>query len=1375
MFGGWLLAPTTLLIVLYSSLRAKPNCCYAYKLPTGRVSSSPFNPCVQLRQRKGSLVRGNFCGRDDIVAAKRTASISDGDVLGGVDPLGSPPRWSRPSGWNAAGSLSQRVALTQAKWQKGNINRGNESKKKSTRLFLLRSEHSGFPPIGRNAWGGNAPICARPPKRSERNVTEEGNHGEDEGGGNSEIITNVEAVPPNGGNNKKRKYAKVREEKKKGNLPNVEGERFTGVATALEEKEVKRVKGVTNFGSNSISGETNASVRRSSNPRRGNQRSRDEPLYTTDRGNTHSASHGQAAPPSLYQRRGSEKEEKYKESHRESCKTNAYRYPPQLRTPEGDAPSEEDVGKTLEGEVYSVSPNAVLVKIKNTNHFGMLFKRRCNFGDDVGDLNEYFQVKQKMFVKTLGINMKKKLFYLGNVIRYNPDVKLKEGDTSKGLITKLCESYLFVKVLKNGSTGYLHRSKLFRPWERQNEGQQKGERQKGEQQLGRHNHRWSSLLKMAQFTQLFNIWDIIDVEIYERPDANFKSNYILTIPEGSKTFGKLLAYFDSLSGGDPFAHKGGDDRFAHKGGDDRFAHKGGEGPLLTQGGNTPVEDPSDGEAGDRRKRRSRASPSREGEHHEDSTRDEQRTPPRGYPFSKKNKETLHKERASTKMYRVPENATLSVFAKMTKISPSALKKFFIINESREYQSGHVLSADQMRKASDHFGVSCVVDVGGGGGQLGGAQLEVVTPGEEPTGESSRGEEAPPNGGTKLVLHTNRVESDPHIACPTENPREKSKKRNMVVTFIGHINHGKTSLFDYICKTKEREKEKGLITQNIRAFKVNSQSNDFSFTLIDTPGHEAFMPIRTRGVNISDLSILVISGEEGIQEQTVECIKLIKEHHIRVVIAVTKVDLPNVSVDRIVNDLVYYEIYTEMNGGDVQVVPCSIFNEKSVDKLVDAIFLESAFLESAVLESAVLESAVLESAVLEPPFLEPTSLEAPSGEGQTGGGVILDSFVDKNGIVSINLVQSGTLRVNDHFYAGSSYGKVKIMKDHLNKKVKVARASDPVMVIGYEKNSVPVAGDKFFVVQNEAVAEEIAKHHKNELLTLQMRGFSYGQEEGGLDRYREYIIREGAAIPEEERKQNGGDNPQEGQQEGQQEERQEERQVEDAPGKASLGEAAPREAAPVREKDPKTVYVNYFVKCDKQGTIEVLKNCLQRLEAKDTLHRVKNKIVFSSIGDITASDITYAQSFNAIIIGFNVKLSKSCPKNAKHLLSAAKASCRFIYANVLYDLISQVEGVMKEKLSSKPRGTYKGQATILKVFNVSKLGKVAGCVVNSGTVNNHSNVRILRNDRVIHIGKIVSLKIAKEEKEQVRQGDECGMGFEDFVDFLPGDAVESYQE
>ncbi|KJP87160.1 hypothetical protein AK88_03207 [Plasmodium fragile] len=1363
MFGGWSLAPTILLTLLYTFLCANPNCCYAYKLPTGKVITWVFNPCVHLRQRKSSLVRGNYHDRDNIVAAKRTVTIYNEDIHERVDLLGFPSRWSKHGGVNTARSFGQGAAVTKTKWKNGNTILGSVRKKKNTQLCLFRSDPGECPSIGRKTRGGNSAICARPRKKVERNNKEE----EEEGGGGgknenvtgAEVITAVVTAP--GKNHKKGNNIKVKDEKKKKeNLPHTHGEQFTGVAAPLEKKETKRGKGVAKVGSKLIRDEVNHSrepltndlIRKSTNQMRSKQRFKYEPLSTIDHANGHSA-YGQTAPASYYKKGGSEKEAHYKDDRRDNDVTHAYKYQALplethsnlMKPPEGDAPSEDVVGKTLEGEVYSVSPNAVLVKIKNTNQFGMLFKKRCNFGDDVNDLNEYFKVKQKIFVKILGINVKKKLYYLANVIKYNADVKLKKGDTSKGLITKLCDSYVFVKVLKNGSTGYLHKSKLFPP-----SGPHAEERQMEGRQQGRHNNAWNALLKMAQFTQLFKIWDIIDVEIYEKPDVNFKSNYILTIPEDSKTFEQVLSYFDSLSEARPLEEE------------EEVKQTAESDPFVNQGESIPLEDASHGDAVNHRRRRSRTNHSREA-HHTDATRDEQKNiPPRGYTFLKKNKEALHKERASTKMCRVPENASLSVFARMTKISLSALKKFFIINESREYHSGHALSAEQMKKASDHFNVSCVIDVGEGP-KLDAHKVEAVRQAVLPKEESGRGDaslqnsslkaykteeekvqtdvQAKPSGKIKLELNNGHVENKPRIASPPEEQKQKCKKRNLVVTFIGHINHGKTSLFDYICKTKEREKEKGLITQNIRAFKVKSQSNDFTFTLIDTPGHEAFMPIRSRGVKISDLSILVISGEEGIQEQTVECIKLIKEHHMRIIIAVTKMDLPNVSVDRIVNDLLHHEIYTEMNGGDVQVVPCSIFNEDSLDKLVDAIYLESAFLDL--------------------PLEEESSKYAQ--------GVILDSYIDRNGIVSINLVQSGTLRVNDYFYTGSSYGKVKMLKDHLNKKVNSACASDPVMVIGYEKNSVPVAGDKFYIVQNEAVAEEIAQHHKSELLTSQMRGFSYGQEEGSFDRYREYIIKEGALSPDEESRQNntqleegtnGGDFP---------------AQDDEVGETPPQGRSNEKEGNLLGQKDLKTVYVNYFLKCDKQGTIDVLKNGLLNLEVKDTLHRVRNKIVYASIGDVTASDITYAQSFNAIIVGFNVKLSKSCPKNAKHLLSAAKSASRIIYVNVLYDLIEQVENVMKDKLSSKPRGMYKGQATILKVFNVSKLGKVAGCVVKSGTVNINSNVRILRNDQVIHIGKIVSLKIAKEEKEQVKQGDECGMGFENFVDFLPGDTVESYEE
>ncbi|CAA9988673.1 MB2 protein, putative [Plasmodium knowlesi strain H] len=1376
MFGDWFLAPTILLILLYILPCANPNFCYAYKLPRGKVTTWVFNPCVELRQRKSSPLGPIYGSRDNFEATKRIVSISDGDIPRTLDLLGFPSRGSKAKGWNAARSFIERVGLTQKKWQNGNTNRRNVRKKKNTYLFLFTRDHIEYPPIRQKAKGRDSAIYGRSPKKIEHSSKEGTSPRGDEEGRNSKSVRNEELITSQEEKYKKRKYAKVKDEKKKKkeNLQKGDGEGFTEVVTSLQKKEVKQGKDLSKLGSKLIYGENNDpreaitddSIRRSTSPMRNKQKIKNKFVHTNDGGNTHSI-YGQGVPSSYYKKKRIEKEASYKDSQQENAGIDAYKYPlvkesySKLRTPEGDTPSEDNIGKTFEGEVYSVSPNAIIVKIKNTNLFGMLFKKRCNFGDDVEDLNEYFKVKQKIFVKVLGINMKKKLYYLGNIIKYNPDVELKIGDTSKGLITKLCESYVFVKVLKNGSTGYLHRSKVFSP----------SEAHVGEENKGRHNHRWNDLLRRIQFTEIFKIWDIIDVEIYEKPDVNFKSNYILTIPEESKTFSKVLTYFDSLS--EKLPHE---EEVNQVGGENIVDQA--EGNLfLNEGGSIPLDDPSGEGATDNRKRRSRTSYTKEGHHTNPTHEQEKNMTTRGTPFLKKSKETIHKDRASTKLYRVPENASLSVFAKITKISLSSLKKFFIINESREYHSGHALSSDQIKKASDHFKISCVVDVGeefqleGDPGE--GSTVEAATPDVCPTRESNLaddvvattlesspgkgrnkeeekekeiqgGVKANSKGEIKFGKKSDRVVSKPaRISSPMEDPIEKNKKRNIVVTFIGHINHGKTSLFDYICKTNERDKEKGLITQNIRAFKVKSRNNDFTFTLIDTPGHEAFMPIRSRGVKISDVSILVISGEEGIQEQTVECIKLIKEHDIRIVIAVTKMDLPNVSVDRIVNDLVYHEIYTEMNGGDVQVVPCSIMNADSMDKLVDAVYLESEF------------------------------LELPLEENKDGQGVILDSYVDRNGIVSINLVQSGTLRVNDYFYTGSSYGKVKMMKDHLNKKVNFACASDPVMVVGYEKNSIPVAGDKFYVVKNETIAEEIAQHHRNELLASQMRDFSYGQEEGSLDRYQEYIIREGAIPSDEQQKQkDANDHSQLEETATQEDSPQGEDSPEDNPTEKINNE---REIKNFQEKDLRTVYVSYFIKCDKQGTIDVLKNCLQKLQVNDTLHRVRNKIVYSSIGDITASDITYAQSFDAIIIGFNVKLSKSFPKNGKNITSGGKSNSRIIYVNVLYDLIEEVENVMKEKLSSKPRGTYKGQASILKVFNVSKLGKVAGCVITSGTVNNNSNVRILRNDKVIHIGKIVSLKIGKEEKEQIKQGEECGMGFDNFVDFLPGDTVESYEE
>ncbi|SCN44857.1 sporozoite surface antigen MB2, putative [Plasmodium malariae] len=1136
----------------------------------------------------------------------------------------------------------------------------------------------------------------------------------------------------------------------------------------------------------------------------------------------------------------------------------------------GSSLNEKNIGKTFEGRVHSVSRNVICVQIANINAYGLLFINKANLGNDVDDMNSYFKLNQKVFVKILGINFKKYMYYLANVIKFNEDIKLAKWDCSKGMITKICEAYCFVKVLKNGSTGYLHKSKLFlqRKDSKGDYGNISLECTSNNVELRKNcaHNEWEErhIAPFIDFTKIFKIWDIIDVQILGESDGAYKSNYVLSIPVESNTFEKVVNYIKTLDKDKPKVTSSfgtssidGSDIYTV----DEYTNS----QSLFSSNRNPIYGDS--------KEKNNANINGVSRHIADRyitnhtnirvsyKKENKRANNSQYNYPKKSKESssycnnvLNK---ITKPCDLTENIKLSMFSKITKISTSSLKRFFIINESRELNPSYVLNYEQIKKACEHFNINyniipqttstelsvrncsnintdevnatCVdkleqevnhkVLISQGevdrnihkqGKETNDGEVEVVrernTPFvEEQIHENGTGEVEASLVGEAATKAKKKKKGKTANLLPVSGGNWKAEmekqnlegtKRNIVITFIGHINHGKTSLFDYICKTNERNKEFGLITQNIRAFKAKVKEG-YSFTLIDTPGHEAFMSIRSRGVKVSDLSVLVISGEEGIQEQTVECIKLIKEYNIKIIIAITKVDLANASVERIVNDLMYYDIYTELNGGEIQLIQCSIYNDESINKLLDSIYLESEFMDLDV-----------------------------NNKEQTEG-IILDSYMDKNGIVSINLLQKGILKINDYFYTGSSYGKVKILKDHLNKNIKYAYPSDPIKVMGYKKNSIPVAGDKFYVVKNESIAQSIAEHNKNEILTSYMYN-SNDETTDVFDKYKKFII---SNENEQEKNANtfvDGDDEEEDDDDDEVDDEEpnttsskrdstnreggrrtknvdrpsdihgvndtnEDKEISsterstmnkqtrgitpslsnsaDGPHSDCTNETEDN-SDNIDEKGLKTIYVKYFIKCDKQGTIDVLKNSLTKLEREDTIFKVKNKVIYANIGDITSSDIVYALSFNAVIIGFNVKLEKNFKKNSKN---AKNSNYRIIFSNVLYELVEKVKEEMGNKLSTKPSGQFKGRAKILKVFNISKLGKVAGCIVTCGTISNNSNVRILRGDKVIYVGKIVSLKIVKEEKTQVTEGEECGMGFNNFVDFDPYDVIESYEE
>ncbi|EAA22872.1 Plasmodium falciparum MB2, partial [Plasmodium yoelii yoelii] len=1075
----------------------------------------------------------------------------------------------------------------------------------------------------------------------------------------------------------------------------------------------------------------------------------------------------------------------YKNSEKKETK-NIYRNSISKNNQYSDQIKESNIGKCFEGYVCSVNEGAAYIKISDLNSYGVLFKNKSNLGNDIENMKNYFKIDQKVSVKILGANLKKNIYYLGNIIKYNKDIILEKGDQSKGLITKICESYCFIKILKNGSVGYLHRTKLkflenfiLNKTENINNNIKTNNDSNLESLLDITNlEMQNKLIKLIQFQNIFKIWDIIDVEILSKSENNFSSSYILTIPTETNTSKRVLEYVQSnyktnvinsmsldvkqenLTNKFPKEVLNNlEDLNCIEKKDANLNNSHNYINIKKKKNNNKIVYNLEDDKIQMKKERGKIN-----DKFENALKKKKKK-------KDKDKEKEKEKEKLARTYQLPANnniINLSTFSKIIKISPSSLKKFFMINEKKEFCFNSELTLDQIKKACDYFQIqqNLILPVMPNGKTDGYPNSEnpnsenpnCENPNCENPNSESPNSESPnsenPNSENPNSESPNRFDkkNDSNVvpcsnnlslkiksgkdidneSIKNKNIEEREKKRNIVVTFIGHINHGKTSLFDYICKTNERNKEHGLITQNIRAFKANLNDNSVC-TFIDTPGHEAFIPIRQRGIKISDLSILVISADAGIQEQTVECIKMIKELNIKIIIAITKTDIPNVDVDRIINDLLYYDISTEINGGEIQVVECSIYKEDSINKLLDAIYLESEFLDLSIKDNEKAE------------------------------GVVLDSYVGKNGIVSINLLQKGILKINDNFYTGSSYGKIKILKNYMNKNIKCAYPSDPIIIIGYNKNSFPIAGDKFHVVESETIAKEISEYNKDIILSSQINHFNYSASI--LNKYKDIIINS-----ESPNRSENGENDENG--EG----------VENGEGdeNGEGGENCEENGESVKnygsvecgENELKDVYINYFIKCDKQGTIDILKNSILKLSKEDTIYRIRNKIIYANIGDISLSDINYAISFNAIIVGFNVKLAKNI-KNIKNLKN--NLNSQFIFSNVLYELIEQIENEMDKRLSKKPTGKYIGKAKILKIFNISKLGKISGCSVIEGTIKNNSNVRILRDSNVIYVGKIISLKVLKDERTCVNKNEECGMAFDNFIDFNLDDIIEAYEE
>ncbi len=501
---------------------------------------------------------------------------------------------------------------------------------------------------------------------------------------------------------------------------------------------------------------------------------------------------------------------------------------------------------------------------------------------------------------------------------------------------------------------------------------------------------------------------------------------------------------------------------------------------------------------------------------------------------------------------------------------------------------------------------------------------------------------------------------------SDDKAEDLTDRAPVVTIMGHVDHGKTSLLDAIREANVVSGEAGGITQHIGAYQV--EKNGSKITFLDTPGHEAFTAMRARGAQATDIAVLVVAADDGVMPQTIESIKHAKAAGVPIIVAINKMDKPDANPTRVRTELLQHEVFVESMGGEVLDVEVSAKTRAGLDKLLETILLQAEVLELKV---------------------------ARDGRAE---GLVIEAKLDRGrGAVATVLVQRGTLRVGDILVAGTEFARVRALINDKGEQVKEAGPSVPVEVLGF--GGVPSAGDRFSVVETEARAREVTE-------------------------YRQRAIREKTA---------GG-------------------------GATSLEQMMNQLKASGISKFP------LIIKGDVQGSVEAIVASLNKLSTDE----VSAQILFSGVGGITESDVTLASASNAIIIGFNVRANKQ----AQDL--ATRDGIEIRYYNIIYDLVDDVKSAMSGLLAPERRETFIGYAKILEVFNISKVGKVAGCQVTEGIVERGAGVRLLRDDVVIHEGKLKTLKRFKDEVKEVQVGQECGMAFENYEDIRAGDVIECFR-
>jgi translation initiation factor IF-2 len=495
-------------------------------------------------------------------------------------------------------------------------------------------------------------------------------------------------------------------------------------------------------------------------------------------------------------------------------------------------------------------------------------------------------------------------------------------------------------------------------------------------------------------------------------------------------------------------------------------------------------------------------------------------------------------------------------------------------------------------------------------------------------------------------------------------------RPPVVTIMGHVDHGKTSLLDAIRSTDVAAGEAGGITQHIGAYQVSSPSHG-RVTFIDTPGHAAFTAMRARGAKVTDIVVLVVAADDGVMPQTVEAIHHAQAAHVPMIVAINKIDKTDAKPERVRSELLQHEVQVETLGGQVLDVEVSATKKLNLDKLLDTIGLQAEIL----------------------------ALKA--NPGRPAEGTVIEAKLDRGrGPVATVLVQRGTLKVGDIIVAGAEWGRVRALVSDTGSPVDSAGPSMPVEVLGF--NGTPEAGDRLAVVDSEGRAREVTDYRarqKRDKVAARATGMR-----GSLEQMMSQL------------------------------------------------KTAGRKEFPL------------LIKADVQGSLEAIQGALEKLGTSEVMARV----LHASVGAITESDVTLASASGAAIIGFNVRAHKEARE------AAERAGIEIRYYNIIYNLVDDVKAAMSGLLAPSVRETMLGNAQILEIFKVSKVGNVAGCRVTDGKVERGANVRLIRDNVVVHEGKLSQLKRFKDDAREVVAGQECGMAFESYQDMRVGDVIECYR-